>query len=81
MLARMFSNFLVEEDGQDLVEYTLLAAFIAFAALSLMPNMSDSLARWTNVSQTAIRVSSAVFAVVVVVGIVLRRKRKEEDEY
>ena len=36
-------NFFREEEGQDLVEYTLLLAFVALAAAAILMNASDSI--------------------------------------
>ncbi len=35
-MAQYLSNFAREEDGQDLIEYTLLMTFIAIACLALV---------------------------------------------
>jgi len=34
-MKRYLTNFLVEEQGQDLIEYTLLLAFVALASAAL----------------------------------------------
>jgi Flp pilus assembly pilin Flp len=36
-------NFLRDEQGQDLVEYTLLLAFVALAAAAVFMNASNSI--------------------------------------
>lgn len=37
-------NWLVErEEGQDLIEYALLAAFIAIAVIAILPGVRDAL--------------------------------------
>jgi pilus assembly protein Flp/PilA len=36
-------KFLKDEQGQDLVEYALMAGFVAVAAGALMPNISSSI--------------------------------------
>jgi Flp pilus assembly pilin Flp len=42
-----------EEDGQDLVEYSLLLAFIALAAVVVLQNTSTSLNKlWDTISNT-----------------------------
>ncbi len=38
----ILNNFLREESGQDLIEYTLLLAFIALASASLFLNAGNS---------------------------------------
>lgn len=39
----MLMNFLRDEQGQDLVEYTLLLAFVALASAALLTTMSTSI--------------------------------------
>lgn len=47
----MFKNFWVEEDGQDLVEYSLLLAFIALAAVGVLGTIKTSITTiWTSVN-------------------------------
>ncbi len=36
-------DFLRDDQGQDLVEYALMAGFVAVAAGALMPNISSSI--------------------------------------
>ena len=44
----MLWNFLREEEGQDLIEYTLLLAFVALAVAALYTSMSGSInSIWT----------------------------------
>jgi len=38
----LFKNFLREESGQDLIEYTLLLAFVALASASLFLSAGNS---------------------------------------
>ena len=44
-MKHMLIRFLREEDGQDLVEYALLAGFIAVAAGALLPGISTSISK------------------------------------
>lgn len=45
----MLMNFLRDEQGQDLVEYTLLLAFVALAAAALFINAGTSInGIWSN---------------------------------
>ena len=47
----MISSFFKEEDGQDLVEYSLILGFIALAAVALLTNVKGSInSLWTNVN-------------------------------
>jgi len=44
----MMRNFLRDEQGQDLIEYTLLLAFVALAAAALYTGVGDSINNiWT----------------------------------
>ncbi len=50
MVNSFVNSFLKEEDGQDLVEYSLLLAFIALAATSFLSSIKGSIVTiWTNV--------------------------------
>ncbi|MCL6546881.1 MAG: hypothetical protein K6T61_16830 [Bryobacteraceae bacterium] len=47
----MLWNFLREEEGQDLIEYTLLLAFLALAVAALFGGMRTSISQiWSNAS-------------------------------
>ena len=49
-----------EEDGQDLVEYSLLLAFIALAAVTVLSSTSGSLnSLWTKISSTLASAAAA----------------------
>jgi Flp pilus assembly pilin Flp len=51
MINTMFRAFWKEEDGQDMVEYALLLAFVALAAVSLLSGVKSSISTiWTSVS-------------------------------
>lgn len=43
MVNTICKSFLREEDGQDLVEYSLLLAFIALAAVTVLTNVKTSI--------------------------------------
>jgi Flp pilus assembly pilin Flp len=43
MVHNFVKAFLKEEDGQDLVEYSLLLAFIGLAATAVLSNVKDSI--------------------------------------
>lgn len=45
-------NFFREEEGQDLVEYTLLLAFVALAAAAILMNASGSITTIWQSAQT-----------------------------
>ncbi len=40
---KLLCEFLKDDRGQDLVEYALMAGFVAVAAGALMPNISSSI--------------------------------------
>ncbi len=47
-----------EEEGQDLIEYTLLIAFVALASAALFGGSHDSIAGITSVSNSQITAAS-----------------------
>ena len=53
MINTILHAFWKEEDGQDMVEYALLLAFVALAAVSLLSGVKTSINTiWTSVSMT-----------------------------
>ena len=51
MMTSVLKTFWQEEDGQDMVEYALLLAFIALAAIAVMGSVSKSLNNvWTTIN-------------------------------
>jgi pilus assembly protein Flp/PilA len=40
---KFLTRFLTDDRGQDLIEYALMAGFVAVAAGALMPNVSSSI--------------------------------------
>ena len=51
MINSMMHGFLKEEEGQDMVEYALLLAFVALAAVSLLSGVKSSInSIWSSVS-------------------------------
>ncbi len=42
-MKRLMRNFWRETEGQDLIEYALMAGFVALAAAALMPNVTSSI--------------------------------------
>ncbi len=60
MIKAMLLRFLKEEEGQDLVEYSLLLAFIALAAVGLLSGTRTTISGlWTTISNTLVNASSA----------------------
>jgi Flp pilus assembly pilin Flp len=59
-----FIAFWREEEGQDLVEYTLLLAFVCLASAALFINAGTSLATiWTDTNIISSQAASAANAV------------------
>jgi pilus assembly protein Flp/PilA len=51
MMTSILKAFWQEEDGQDMVEYALLLAFVALAAVALLGGVRGSISTiWTSVS-------------------------------
>ncbi len=51
MITSVLQAFWQEEDGQDLVEYSLLLAFIALAAVALLSGIGTNIKGiWTSIS-------------------------------
>lgn len=51
MINSALQAFWQEEDGQDLVEYSLLLAFIALAAVALLSGVGGNISKiWTSIS-------------------------------
>ena len=50
-MKNMFMNFVKEEQGQDLIEYTLLMAFIALASAAIFVQAGNSVSSiWRSAS-------------------------------
>jgi Flp pilus assembly pilin Flp len=60
-MKQIVTNFFVEEQGQDLIEYTLLMAFVALASAALFIGAGGSINKiWTTANtQLANAASSA----------------------
>ncbi len=62
MITSAINAFWKEEEGQDLVEYSLLLAFIALAAVSVLSSVKSSISSiWTaiNTNMTAAATSAS----------------------
>lgn len=50
-IKKLLLHVVAEEDGQDLVEYSLLLAFIALAAVAILSSISGNItALWTSLN-------------------------------
>ena len=53
MITSILKAFWQEEEGQDMVEYALLLAFVALAAVALLSGVGKSInSMWTSVNTT-----------------------------
>ena len=60
MITATLKRFWKEEEGQDLVEYSLLLAFIALAAVSLLSGVGTKISGlWTTINTTLGNASTA----------------------
>jgi len=60
MMKKTIIRFLREEDGQDLVEYTLLLAFVCLASAALFIGAGNSLAGiWTDANTILVNANTA----------------------
>jgi len=53
-MAEWLYRFLREEDGQDLIEYTLLMAFVMFTIIGLASGFGSSVAGITSTSNSQV---------------------------
>ena len=54
MMIRTLQNFFQDEHGQDLIEYTLLLAFVALGSAALMTRAGSSVKTIWSVSSTTL---------------------------
>jgi Flp pilus assembly pilin Flp len=60
MISSMLLRFWKEEEGQDLVEYSLLLAFIALAAVGLLSGVRGTISGlWNSINSTLTSASTA----------------------
>lgn len=60
MIASALKAFWQEEDGQDLVEYSLLLAFIALAAVAILSSLKTNIrALWQDISNALVSASTS----------------------
>lgn len=58
-MKKFIKNFLVEESGQDLIEYTLLMAFIALASAAVFVNAGTSISAIWNTGSTQLSTAAS----------------------
>jgi Flp pilus assembly pilin Flp len=59
-MKKMFMNFVKDEQGQDLIEYTLLMAFIALASAAIFVNAGNSIKGiWSGASSQLVAANAA----------------------
>jgi Flp pilus assembly pilin Flp len=59
-MKKMFMNFVKDEQGQDLIEYTLLMAFIALASAAIFVNAGNSIKGiWSSTSSQLVAANAA----------------------
>jgi Flp pilus assembly pilin Flp len=59
LLAQSIGGFWRDENGQDLIEYTLLMAFVALASAALFINAGNSVSKiWSSSSSTLSKAAS-----------------------
>jgi Flp pilus assembly pilin Flp len=51
-------SFILDEEGQDLVEYALLLVFLALAAITILPTLGSSVNKVFSQSNSALTVGS-----------------------
>jgi Flp pilus assembly pilin Flp len=62
-MKKLFVNFLREDQGQDLVEYTLLLGFVCLASSALFIGAGNSVAGiWTTANKILVNANTAVAA-------------------
>ncbi|HVW11484.1 MAG TPA: Flp family type IVb pilin [Bryobacteraceae bacterium] len=58
-MKKFIKNFLAEESGQDLIEYTLLMAFIALASAAVFVNAGTSISSIWNTGSTQLSTAAS----------------------
>jgi pilus assembly protein Flp/PilA len=58
-MSQLIKTFLQDEQGQDLVEYALLLAFIALAAVAVLGNVSSGITAMFNKVNTTLTNAAA----------------------
>lgn len=58
-MLQLLSRLRADEEGQDLIEYTLLLAFVVFSLTGLFLGLSNSVAGITGLSNSQINAAAA----------------------
>jgi Flp pilus assembly pilin Flp len=58
-MKNMFINFLKDEQGQDLIEYTLLMAFIALASAAIFISAGSSVTKIWSTANSQLSVAAS----------------------
>jgi Flp pilus assembly pilin Flp len=59
MINTMFHTFWKEEEGQDMVEYALLLAFVALAAVTVLSSVKTQISQlWSSVNSSLSKAGS-----------------------
>ena len=59
-MRQRFQDLLIREDGQDLIEYSLLLAFILFTVIGLSAGFTDSIRGIVGVSSSQITAANTM---------------------
>ena len=60
MMKELITGFIRGEEGQDLIEYTLLLAFVCLASAALFINAGSSISNvWTIANSTLVNANTA----------------------
>ena len=57
-MIELMKKFILDEEGQDLVEYALLLVFLALAAIAVLPRLGSSVNKVFSQSNSALTVGS-----------------------
>lgn len=58
-MKNMFMNFVKDEQGQDLIEYTLLMAFIALASAAIFISAGSSVSKIWNTANSQLAAAAS----------------------
>lgn len=78
---KTFERLWVETQGQDLIEYAIMAGFVAVAAVAIMPQVAAAVSMGVlgdTQHASLVRLISAMMAAVFV-GIIVFRRKKDAD--